>query len=109
MHSQLWSDHSMACTYRIQFGDTLNLNDVQETLLLAELAAESIHGVAAVVLSGMHALDRQSKICEIDATAPAGQDLSRLFISFLLHEFGEGAFHVQRMDKLSSSDAQRGR
>ena len=74
----------------------IDIDDVQDTLTLAILGAENLHGRARVRLDGWWRLDRQRRRCVIDASTAVGQDIARLFTGFLTQEFGEGAFTVQR-------------
>jgi hypothetical protein len=77
----------------------LDLDDVQDTLTLAVLGAENLHGRARVRLDGWWRLDRQRRRCRIDGSTRVGQDIARLFAGFLVQEFGEGAFTVRRPAK----------
>jgi hypothetical protein len=74
----------------------IDINDVQDTLTLAVLSTENLHGRARVRLDGWWRLDRQRRLCSIDASTAVGQDIARLFAGFLAQEFGERAFTVQR-------------
>jgi hypothetical protein len=74
----------------------VDIDDVQDTLTLAVLGAENLHGRARVRLDGWWRLDRQRRQCVIDASTTVGQDIARLFAGFLTQEFGERAFSVQR-------------
>ena len=82
--------------YIYQLERQLDLDDVQDTLTLAILGAENLHGRARVRLDGWWQLDRQRRQCVIDASTAVGQDVARLFAGFLAQEFGEWAFTVQR-------------
>ena len=82
--------------YIYQLKRHLDLDDVQDTLTLAILGAENLHGRARVRLDGWWQLDRQRRQCVIDASTAVGQDVARLFAGFLAQEFGERAFTVQR-------------
>jgi hypothetical protein len=81
-------------TYRYTFKRHLDINDVQDTLTLAILGAENLHGRARLRLDGSWRLDRQRRTCVIDASTQVGQDIARLFVGYLAREFGERAFRV---------------
>ena len=79
-----------------RFRRHIDVDDLQDTLTLAVLGAENLHGRARVRLDGWWRLDRQRRQCTIDASTAIGQDIARLFTGFLSQEFGEGAFTVLR-------------
>src|SRR4051794_23778386 len=83
--------------YRYVFPPEVQLPEVEATLALAILAAEALHGTATMLLDAGHYLDVESRTCVVDATAPVGRDLNCLFTGFLIGEFGEGAFTVERV------------
>lgn len=83
--------------YRYQLGDTAPFLDVQETLFLAVLATESLHGGSQVRLDASFCLDEDQRSCVIDGGTQVGQDLARIFTGFLRREFGESAFRVGRL------------
>ena len=83
--------------YRYQLTDGVPFQDVQETLLLAVLATESLHGCSQVRLDASFCLDEDRRACVIDAGTPVGRDLARIFTGFLRREFGEEAFRVERL------------
>lgn len=82
--------------YQITFRSHLKLDDIADSLTLAVCAAEGLHGRAKVRLDGAWWLDRQRRLCRIDAKTQVGRDIARLFIGFLIEEHGEGAFRVRR-------------
>lgn len=82
--------------YRYTFEAEVVTEEVEATLVLALLAAESLHGEAEVRLDAAHYFDTDRRECVIDAGTPVGRDLARLFVGFLRREFGETAFTVSR-------------
>jgi hypothetical protein len=84
--------------YRFSFGPDVLLEEVEATLVLTLLAAESLHGEAEVRLDAAHHFDAERRECVIDAGTPVGRDLNRLFVGFLRREFGEDAFTVGRAE-----------
>lgn len=83
-------------TYRYMFKRHLDIGDVQDTLTLAILGAENLHGRSRVRLDGSWRLDRQRRVCTIDASTPVGEDIAKLFTGYLGKEFGETSFSVRR-------------
>ncbi len=82
--------------YQYCFKRHLDINDVQDTLTLAILGAENLHGRSRLRLGGWWRLDRQRRTCLIDASTPVGEDIAKLFTGYLGKEFGETAFSVRR-------------
>ncbi len=83
--------------YRYRFNSTVDITDVEASLLLALLATESLHGESQVRLEASHAMDVEGRTCVIDADSNVGRDLNRLFVGFVRREFGEEAFRVERI------------
>ena len=84
--------------YIYRFRRHIDIDEIQDTLTLAVLGAENLHGRARVRLDGWWRLDRQRRQCTIDASTAVGQDIAQLFTGFLSKEFGEGTFKVQNLD-----------
>jgi len=83
--------------YRYNFTADVPLKDVEESLLLAVLATESLHGRALVRLDASFCLDSKKRSCVVDAATDVGRDIARIFTGFLSREFGEEAFKVERV------------
>jgi hypothetical protein len=83
--------------YRYTFAERVSVDELEDSLALAVLAAESIHGEAQVRLDAAHFLDPQGRACVLDAATSVGRDLNRLFAGFLTREFGPDAFTVHRV------------
>jgi hypothetical protein len=95
--------------YRYIFDADVPIEEVEATLLLAVLAAEGLHGEAQVRLEGSHSFDPERRRCSIDASNSVGRDINRLFVSFIRHEFGPGAFRLERVDTVQNHQAQESR
>ena len=76
------------------FKTTIPAGDVEETLLLAVLAAEGLHGQSEVRLEAAYDFDHEQHACVIDCGSEVGRDICRMFTGFALREFGEDAFRV---------------
>ena len=83
--------------YRYNFNTKVPFRDVEESLLLAVLAAESLHGHALVRLDASFCLDSKKRSCVVDAATDVGRAIARIFTGFLSREFGEEAFKVERV------------
>ena len=83
--------------YRYNFDSKVSFGEVKESLFLAVLAAEGIHGRAQVKLDASFSLDRTKRSCVIDAATEVGRSIVRIFTGFVSHEFGEEAFKVERL------------
>ena len=83
--------------YRYNFNAKVPLRDVEESLLLAVLATESLHGRALVRLDATFCLDAGKRSCVVDAATDVGRAIARIFTGFLTREFGEEAFKVERI------------
>jgi hypothetical protein len=83
--------------YRYRFEPDVPLDEVEDTLVLALLAVEALHGEAQVHLDAGHVFDREQRACVLDATTAVGSNLNRLFVGLLRRELGEAAFRVERV------------
>ncbi len=83
--------------YRYQFTSGVPARDIEETLHLAILAAECLHGQSRVRLDASYCMDAGKRACVIDAGTDVGRDIVRIFTGFAIKEFGEDAFKVERI------------
>ena len=79
--------------YRYNFSDDVPFRDVEESLLLAVLATESLHGRSLVRLDASFCLDEKKRACVVDAGTEVGRHNAPL-TGFLARVFGEEAFKV---------------
>lgn len=79
------------------FDGSVNLDLVEDTLDLATLAVEGLHGEARVVLESESDLDRGARRCTISDDTEIGVAVSRIFAGYLRRELGPGAFVVRRV------------
>lgn len=80
--------------YVFTFKDSVPMAGVEETLLMAVVAAEGIHGRARVRLDAKYATDVVSRTCTVSAENEVGQGVAKIFTELLVLEIGEGAFEV---------------
>lgn len=83
-------------SYHYAFPPSVPIGEVGETLTLAVMATESLHGRARVHLDASFVFDESSRMCVIDASTDVGRDLSRIFTGYLTRTFGEQSFSVER-------------
>jgi hypothetical protein len=83
--------------YRFEFVESVSMVEVEETLMLAIIATESLHGESQARLDIEHEFSVEKRTCAINATTSVGADLNRLFVGFVTREFGAGAFQVERV------------
>jgi hypothetical protein len=83
--------------YRYEFQERIALAQVEESIALAILAAEGVHGETQVRLDAGYYLDESRRTCVVDATTAVGETVARVFTGFLRREFGEEAFRVERV------------
>jgi hypothetical protein len=84
--------------YKYQFREGVSLRDIEETLLLAVLAAESLHGQCCVRLDAGYCIENAKRVCVVDAGTQVGRTLNRIFAGFITREFGADAFQVERIE-----------
>lgn len=82
--------------YHYRFNGAVSLGEVEESLLLAVLAAESLYGRSPVRLDAAFCLDRDKRSCVVDAGSEVGRAIARIFTGFVTRQFGEDAFRVER-------------
>jgi len=84
--------------YRYRVDRKVPPRDVEESLLLAVLAAEGLHGAARAEMDAACRIDKDTGHCVIDATTEVGRDIARIFTGFLIHEFGREAFDIDALE-----------
>ena len=83
--------------YRYNCAATVPMRDVEQSLLLAVLATECLHGRSLVRLDASFCLDNDKRSCVVDAATEVGRAIARIFTGFITREFGERAFKVERI------------
>ncbi|RIK82084.1 MAG: hypothetical protein DCC67_07670 [Planctomycetota bacterium] len=80
------------------------MREVEETLLLAVLAVESLFGESTVRLDASYSVDAPRRSCVIDGSTEVGRALSRVFTGFVTREFGGDAFGIRRGESASPTN-----
>lgn len=83
---------------RYSFNGSVPASEIENSLLLAVLAAEGLHGQSRVRLEATYCFDAEKHACVIDISSDVGRDICRVFTGFAIREFGETAFTVRRTD-----------
>ena len=90
---------------RYTFKRPIPAGEIEETLLLAVLAAEGLHGQPRVRLEAGYTFDEAEHACVIDSGSEVGRDICCIFGGFAIREFGADAFRVSRRDSALTSHA----
>lgn len=83
--------------YRFVIAKDVPLDEARETLHLAVLAAEGVHGRADVRVDARLTWDMASRTCDIDGFTAAGKDVVKIFASLLEQEYGVSAFTIEKV------------
>ena len=86
--------------YRYKFAEGVRLRDAEDTLLLA---AEGIYGQSRVRMDAAYVVDALPRAIVVDGATQVGRDVSGVFTSFLMKEFGPDAFRVRRLNQEGQS------
>jgi hypothetical protein len=84
--------------FRYEFSREIAIEDVQSSLVLAQMAAEGLHGPIDVILDAAFFVDQEEHLCLIDASNPIGRDFSRIFAGFLTREFSADQYFVELLE-----------
>jgi hypothetical protein len=87
----------MTRAYKYQFRPDIGLRDVEDTLILAFLAAEGVFGEARVRMDGSYSPDHEARALTVDASAAVGQVVNAVFAAYIIKEFGRDSFTVRRL------------
>jgi len=92
--------------HRYSFRRAVPAAEIKNTLFLAVMAAEGLHGQSRVRMDASYAFDAEKHACVIDTGSAVGRDISRMFVGFALREFGDTAFNVSRADHAPNAGAE---
>ena len=92
---------------RYAFTPSVPPDEIENTLLLAVMAAEGLHGQSRVRLDATYCFDAAKHACVIDAGSDVGRDICRMFTGFAIREFGEAAFSVCRVDGMPVTETEK--
>ena len=83
--------------YGYSFHPDVEMQQVEEVLMLAVMAAEGLHGRSRVQLDATFNCDLTGRFCEVDASTEVGAAIARIFTALLTTTIGESAFKVERI------------
>lgn len=78
------------------FHSTVPMLDVEETLRLAVLAVECLHGEDRVRMESRASIDLRRRRCVIETISEVGRTLALLFGGYTRREFGSDRVRLQR-------------
>jgi hypothetical protein len=83
---------------RYVFKASIPAPEIENTLLLAIVAAEGLHGQSRVRLDAAYSFDADKHAAVIDVGSEVGLDVCRMFTGFAIKEFGAGSFSVSHAE-----------
>lgn len=87
----------MATLYKYNFGNDIHFDDVEDTLLLATAAVESLHSKARLSMDLQYWTEPQQGAVIVDGGTQAGQDLAAIFTGLLRHALPTRRFAIRRI------------
>ena len=81
--------------FKFTFDRAVPMDEVEQTLVLALVVVQILHGDAQARLTLGHYFDRRRRSCLVDASTREGQDLSRLLTGLFAREYGADGFAVR--------------
>lgn len=85
--------------YRYNFAKHVPIDDIEDSLMIAALAAEALHGRASMKQDASFRFDKKTRVCVVDAETPVGCDIARILTTFIIKGYGERAFTVERTEE----------
>lgn len=82
--------------YRYVFDSTVHMTEIRDSLRLAILAVESMHGRFRVLRDLAVECDFTRREVIVDGSTEVGRNLSDIFAGYVSREFGDDAFTVAR-------------
>ena len=86
-------------TYLYTFPNGTDMRQVEDTLLLAAMAAEGLHGRSRIHLDAGFRCTPAARRVEINGATDVGEAIARIFTALLATTIGEAAFQVSRTNK----------
>lgn len=87
----------MATLYKYKFDSDICFDDVEDTLLLATAAVESLHSKARLTIDLQYWTEPQHGAVILDGGTQAGQDLAAIFTGLLRHALPKRRFSIRRI------------
>ena len=83
--------------YRYRFSEDIDIQDAEDTLRLALVAAEGIFGRTRIRMDAWYAVDETINVIIVDASTLVGMTVNLIFTAFITVEFGSGEFDVRQV------------
>lgn len=90
--------------YRYAFSADVPLEEVEASIVLSIFAVESLHGETETRLREAHYFDASVRKCVVDASNDVGRDFNKIFLGFLMREFGPDGFEVEQLESDDSRE-----
>lgn len=90
--------------YEFNFSKRVPTDDIEDSLALAALATEALHGRSAIINEAAFRFDRKHRKCVVDAETSIGCDIARILTAFITKGYGESAFNVERAESRVSGN-----
>lgn len=94
--------------YLFTFSEKVSFSEIEESMFLATMAAESLHGRSSLRMDAAFTLDAEKRTAAVDARTDVGRAIARIFTGFLTREFGEDKFKVDRVTNLPQGSPESG-
>ena len=78
--------------YQYTFDEAVPFNEIEESMFLATMAVESLHGRSSLRLDSAFTMDSHKQPVAVDASTTVGRDIARVFTGYLTRQFGEELF-----------------
>ena len=85
--------------YKYDFAKHVPVSDIEDSLMIAALATEALHGRAAMKMDAYFCLDKKAHSCVIDAETQIGSDIAKILSTFVTKGYGESSFKVERAEE----------
>lgn len=85
----------MTRSYVFTFPESTDMQQIEESLLLATMSAEGLHGRTRIQLEASYSLDSEERKAVVGAESEVGEAIARIFAALLSLTVGESGFQVQ--------------
>lgn len=82
--------------YKFNFSKHVPVDDIEDSLMVAALATEALHGRGAMKLDASFSFNKNTYICIVDAETQVGRDIAQILTTFLTKGYGESSFKVEQ-------------
>ena len=82
------------CSYTFQSGT--DMVQVEDTLVLATMATEGLHGRSGIQLDASFRCDPEAYVATVNVGTDVGRTIARIFTALLSATIGEAMFRVER-------------